>query len=127
MIELYPILTVLGRILMGLLFVAMGVRCAFMLPELAEAVAARSLPRPRLILIGASAFQLVAGACLMLGYAVPVAAFALIAFTLAASAVMLDFWKTRLAEEELFRNLWLSNLAIIGGLLIAASQAFGVS
>ncbi len=42
MTDLFPLMLILGRILMGLLFVATGVRCAFGLPEFAEALQAPS-------------------------------------------------------------------------------------
>jgi putative oxidoreductase len=37
--------------------------------------------------------------------------------------MMCNFWDMKGAEREAMKNVWLSNLAIIGGLLIAASQA----
>jgi putative oxidoreductase len=120
-----PLLLVIGRILMGLLFVVGGMRHAFVLPALTEAVAGRRLPCPRLTLIAASVFQVFAGSLLMLGVAVIPAALALVVFTLLASVVMLNFWDKRGPERELLRALWLSNLAIVGGLLIAAVQDTG--
>ena len=114
------LLLTLGRILLGGLFVLGGIRHFAELAPLTEAVRARGVPLPRLSLIAASLFQLVAGAMFMLGFLVPWAVAGLIAFTLVSSAVMLDFWNKPEARDGMI-NVWLSNLAIIGGLLIAAA------
>lgn len=114
-------LFVVGRVLLGGLFVVGGIRHLFILPILTEVLAARGLPAARVALVAATAFQIVAGALLMLGLLVPVAVIGLVAFTLAASFLMLNFWDFEGQERENARNLWMSNLAIIGGLLIAAA------
>jgi putative oxidoreductase len=115
------VLLIIGRVLLGGLFVLGGVRHFGDLDPLTEAIRARGVPLPRASLIGASLFQAVAGAMLMLGVLVPWAVAGLIVFTLVSSAVMLDFWnKPREARNGMI-NVWCSNIAIIGGLLIAAS------
>jgi putative oxidoreductase len=115
------VLLIIGRVLLGGLFVLGGVRHFGDLDPLTEAIRARGVPLPRASLIGASLFQIVAGAMLMLGVLVPWAVAGLIVFTLVSSAVMLDFWnKPREARNGMI-NVWCSNIAIIGGLLIAAS------
>jgi putative oxidoreductase len=117
------ILLTLGRILLGGLFVFGGVHHFFILDPLTEAIRKRGVPMPRLVLLAGSIFQLVAGLLLMLGLFVTPAAFGLVAFTLVASVMMCNFWNMSGAQRDAMRNVWLSNLAIIGGLLIAASQA----
>ena len=120
MIEAKLLLTI-GRILLGGLFVLGGIRHFAELAPLTEAVRARGVPLPRLSLIAASLFQLVTGAMLMFGLVVPWAVVGLIAFTLVSSVVMLDFWNKPPEAKDGMINVWLSNLAIIGGLLIAAA------
>lgn len=59
----------------------------------------------------------------MLGLWVAAAAFGLIVFTVAASIMLLNFWSMEGEARIGARSAFESNIAIIGGLLIAASQA----
>jgi len=115
------VLVIFGRVLLGGLFVLGGVRHFGELGPLTEAVRARGVPLPRASLIGASLFQIVAGAMLMFGLFVPWAVAGLIAFTLVSSTVMLDFWNKPAEARNGMINVWCSNIAIIGGLLITAA------
>lgn len=120
MIEGAVLLTI-GRVLIGGLFVIGGLRHFAELRELTEVLRGRGVPFPRPSLIGASLFQIAAGAMLMLGILVLFAVAGLIAFTLVSSVVMLDFWNKSAEARNGMINVWLSNLAIIGGLLLAAA------
>lgn len=122
-LEISDAVLVLGRVLLGGLFVYGGIRHFFILPMLVPVVTARGVPFPRLALIAASAFQAIAGLSLMFGVFVVPAALGLVLFTLVASVTMLNFWDMTGPERETLKGFWMSNVAIIGGLLIAASQA----
>ncbi|TCT05696.1 DoxX family protein [Aquabacter spiritensis] len=114
----------LGRILLGGLFVYGGVRHFFILPAVSSALAARGVPGPRLVLIVGSVFELVAGALLAAGVFVRPAALGLVLFTAAACVLLLNFWDMKPGpERETAKNFVQSNMAIIGGLLIAAATA----
>jgi putative oxidoreductase len=115
---------IVGRVLLGLLFVVGGIKHFGELVPLTEACRARGVPLPRFSLIAASLFQIVAGAMVMLGLFVPWAVMGLIIFTLVASVVMLDFWNKPPEAKDGMINVWMSNLAIIGGLLVAAAVEF---
>ena len=117
------ILVVVGRVLLGGLFVIGGIRHFGELSLLTEACRARRVPMPRESLILASLFQIVAGAMLMIGLLVPWAALGLILFTLVASFVMVDFWNQEGERRQGSINVWFSNLALIGGLMIAGATA----
>jgi putative oxidoreductase len=76
------------------------------------------------VLYAGSVFQIATGALLMLGLFVTWAAIGLIVFTLAASIILLNFWDMEKGQARTSTiNVWLSNIAIIGGLLIAAARA----
>ena len=117
------ILIAVGRVLLGGLFVIGGVRHFGELGPLTEACRARRVPMPRESLVLASLFRTVAGAMLMIGLMVPWAALGLIIFTLVASFVMVDFWNQQGERRQGSINVWLSNLALIGGLMIAGASA----
>ncbi len=121
--DLAHALLVLGRLLLGGLFVVAGVRHMFLIPALTGAIAARGVPFPRLVLLAGSSFQFVGGVLLIAGLWVPAAAFGLMVFTIAASVMLLNFWDMDGQTRHNTMNVWLSNMAIIGGLLIAAAQA----
>lgn len=115
-------LLVLGRFLLGGLFVYGGVRHLFIVPAVTQAIAARGVPAPRLVLLAGSAFQFVAGLLLIFGLFVAPAALALVLFTFTASVMLLNFWDLEGPAREAAVNVWQSNLAIVGGLLIAAAH-----
>ena len=114
---------VLGRFVLGAFFAYGGFTHFLALDPITQAMEDRGVPQPRLVLIAGSLFQIVFGLLLAFGIAVPVAAIALIVFTAVASLMLVDFWNRQGPERMALRNVFLSNLAIIGGLLIAAGTA----
>jgi putative oxidoreductase len=118
------IMVALGRVLLGGLFVAGGIRHFFITDAVVPMIAARGLPMPKAVLYVGSIFQTAAGALLMFGLFVMPVAMGLIVFTLAASVMLLNFWEMEKGPARTsIINVWLSNIAIIGGLLIAAARA----
>jgi putative oxidoreductase len=113
----------LGRVLLGGLFVIGGVPHFFSLDFLTDVLRKRGLPAPRLCLIVGTVFQIVAGVLLIFGQFVQFAALGLVVFTLVSSVLMVNFWSLTGEAREKMKNIFMSNLAIIGGLLIAAATA----
>ena len=114
---------VLGRFMLGAFFAYGGITHFLALDPITQAMEDRGVPQPRLVLIAGSLFQIVFGLLLAFGISVPAAAIALIAFTVVASLMLVDFWNRQEPARMALRNVFLSNLAIIGGLLIAAGTA----
>jgi putative oxidoreductase len=81
------------------------------------------VPFPRFSLAAGTAFQIAAGTLLILGMFVVPSAFGLIVFTAAATLMMLNFWDMEGEIRVWCVNNWLSNIGIIGGLLVVAAQA----
>jgi uncharacterized membrane protein YphA (DoxX/SURF4 family) len=77
-----------GRLLLGCMFILGSVGHLFDLPTIARQMGERCVPLPMLALIIATAFQILAGAALMLGLYVPMAALGLILFTIAGSVML---------------------------------------
>jgi putative oxidoreductase len=116
-------LSAIGRVLLGGLFVLGGIHHFFALPGVTSALAARGVPMARVALIAASLFQILAGLLLMLGLWVAPAAIGLVVFTLVSSCLLLNFWDLEGPARASAKMTFQSNLAIIGGLLIAAASA----
>lgn len=121
------ILWIMGRLLLGGLYVAGGIRHFFIMPDLTEMIRARGVPFPKFVLIAGSVFQFVCGLQFMLGISVPFAAGGLIIFTVVASIMLLNFWSMEPGpEREGAMNAFLCNIALIGGLLIAAAYSISI-
>lgn len=116
-------LLIVGRILLGGLFVFGGIKHFFIVPILTEVMAKRGVPFAKLVLIAGSSFQTIVGALLMAGLFVVPAAFGLIVFTIVASIMLLNFWDMQGEAREAAKNNWAVNVGVIGGLLLAAAQA----
>ncbi|MBB4236774.1 DoxX family protein [Rhizobium esperanzae] len=114
---------VLGRLLLGGLYVAGGIHHFFVIVPLTDAIEARGIPFAKGVLLSGSLFQIVAGTMLILGLFVAAAAFGLIVFTLAATIMLLNFWDMQGTARESAINSWKTNIAIIGGLLVTAAGA----
>ncbi len=121
--DLAPAVLVLGRVLLGGLFVYAGVHHFFIMPPLTAMISRRGVPYPRFVVIAGSMFQAIAGSLFILGIYVATSAFCLIAFTIAASVMLLNFWDMEGPARESTKTAWQTNLAIVGGLLIAAAYA----
>ncbi len=120
---LSPVLLFGGRVLLGGLFVYGGVHHFFIMPPLTGMIAARGVPAPRLVLIAGSVFQIIFGALFILGFQTAISAFCLVAFTVVSSIMLLNFWSMEGPMRETAKTVWQTNMAIIGGLLIAAGYA----
>ena len=118
--EFADLTVVLGRFVLGAFFAYGGFTHFLALDPITQAMADRGVPQPRLVLIAGSLFQIAFGVLLAFGIAVSFSAIALIVFTVVASLMLVDFWNKQEPARMALRNVFLSNLAIIGGLLIAA-------
>ena len=120
--ELIPVLVTMGRVLLGCLFVFGGFRHVMLFSAIAADMKKMGLPLPRLILTAGTTFQITAGTLLIVGMLVFPAALGLIAFTIVASVMMLPFWSMQGDARTAALLNWLSNVGIVGGLLLAAAQ-----
>ena len=111
-----------GNGLIGALFVIAGIRHGLMFSTVSRRLAAR-VPAPTLVLAAGSVFEVLAGAALAAQLLMPYAAWGLIVFTAAATLIALDFWAMpHGVEREGVMNAALSNVAIIGGLMVDAAH-----
>lgn len=113
-------LTAIGRILLGGAFVFAGIRNIMNASLVSGMIAARGVPMARPALYTGIALQIVAGLLFAAGLWVPCAAAALIVFLIAATPMFHNFWDVQGPERAAKINGWVSNVALAGGLLIAA-------
>jgi putative oxidoreductase len=115
------LIVLVGRMLLGGIFVIAGLRHLMIVPVLTLAVAARGVPFPRATLLAGTGFQIVAGLALALGLCVTWAALSLILFTVVASGLLVNFWDKEGEERIALSNVFQTNIGLIGGLLLAAA------
>jgi putative oxidoreductase len=118
--SLEEILIVVGRVLLGGYFAWAGAHHFFFIEPITKMVADRGVPAPKFVMLGGSAFQIVCGVALALGLCVTAAALGLILFTIVASVMLVNWWDMEGAARFNALNTFKANVALIGGLLIAA-------
>jgi putative oxidoreductase len=121
--ELADIVLVVGRLLLGGIFVFGGIEHYFVAKPVLAIMARRGVPMPLFVLIVGSVFEAVLGLMLMLGLYVAWASLGLVVFTVAATIMFLNFWDMDGAERVAAQNNATVNVGVIGGLLVLASEA----
>jgi putative oxidoreductase len=112
-----------GRILLGLLFVLSGFGKIDGFAGTAGYIASKGLPLPELLAALTIVVELGGGLALVVGAFTRQAALALAGFTLLAAFVFHAFWAVPEAKAMMEQIGFMKNLAIAGGLLVLA--AFG--
>ena len=115
--------TSLGHLLLGGLFVFAGVDHFLRFEAVSKMLAERGWASPGPILAAASAFQIVAGLGLALGPLRPWCALGLAAFTIAASLTLLDFWRFQGPPRDGSRSVFVVNVGLLGGLILAFGES----
>ncbi|MGO4831521.1 DoxX family protein [Rhizobiaceae sp. 2RAB30] len=110
-----------GMVLLGGVFVWAGVEHFLKFKDFIAQLAARKFPAPVLLLAAGSGVEIVAGLCLATGFARPYAALVLVLFTIAASVLVLNFWRYAGHERQALRSAFTINVAVVGGLLVSAT------
>ena len=111
----------LGLVLLGVVFAWAGGRHFLKFGEISGQLKQRNFPYPVPLLAAGSVLEIVAGICLIVGFARFYASLALAAFTIAASVMLLDFWNFNEPERQAMRLAFIMNVAVLGGLLVAAT------
>jgi putative oxidoreductase len=121
--ELETSLLIAGRILLASLFICAGIKHCFLAKVIVPMIATRGIPYPRAVCLLGSAFEFAAGALLALGIEVFWASLGLAAFTIGATVMLVNFWDMEGPPREQALMSFQYNVAIVGGLLIAAASA----
>jgi len=112
-----------GRILLGLIFVLSGFAKISGFDGTAGYIASKGLPLPQLLAALTIVVEFGGGLALMAGLYTRQAVVALAVFSLLTAVVFHNFWAAPQGEQMMQQINFMKNLAIAGGMLVVA--AFG--
>jgi len=123
MTSLQSTTVLVGRILLGLIFVLSGFAKISGFDGTAGYIASKGLPLPQLLAALTIVVELGGGLALMAGFYTRQAVVALAGFSLLTAVVFHNFWAAPQADQMGQQINFMKNLAIAGGMLVVA--AFG--
>jgi putative oxidoreductase len=118
-------LTLVGRLLLSVLFLPAGIAKLTGFAGTAGYIASKGLPMPELGAVIAIVVELAGSAALILGFQTRWAAVILSLFTLAASVFFHNFWALPADQAYVNQLMFYKNIAVIGGLLVLAANGAG--
>jgi putative oxidoreductase len=118
-----PLLSLVGRVLLAILFVLAALGKIGNAAGTAAFMASGGLPAWPALAVLVGVFEIVAGLALAAGIQTRLASLALAAFTAVATFLFHAFWAAPPDQQFVQQLLFLKNAAIVGGLLFVA--AFG--
>jgi putative oxidoreductase len=116
-------LALVGRILLGSIFVLSGFQKLMGFPGLVANISGKGLPLPEVLAVLTIAIELGAGLLLVVGLKARWAALLLFLFIIPVTLIFHNFWAMEGAQAAMNKIHFLKNLSIMGGMLLAA--AFG--
>lgn len=118
-------LSLVGRLLLALLFVPAGFGKIAGFAGTAGYIASKGLPLPEVGAALAIAVEIGGGLALIAGFCTRWAALALAAFTLAATYFFHAFWSVPADQVMVQQLMFFKNIAVVGGLLVLAAHGAG--
>lgn len=115
--------SLLGRILLSIVFLLSGVMKITAFSQILPVMQAKGFPLPGVSLGIAAAIELIGAALLITGYQARISAWVLLVYLIIATFVFHNFWAAQGMEQQTQLINFLKNVAIMGGLLMVA--AFG--
>jgi putative oxidoreductase len=115
----------IGRVLLGLLFLVAGIRKIMLYSGSAAYFTKLGFPAPEAMTVLAILIELGGAALLILGWQTRRIAWLLVLFVIIATAMAHRFWEFDAAQYANQMNHFLKNVAIIGGLLYVAVLGAG--
>jgi putative oxidoreductase len=116
-------LALVGRILLGSIFVLSGFKKLMAFSGLVASITGKGLPLPEVLAVLTILIELGAGLLLVVGWKARWAAFLIFLFIIPISLVFHNFWAMEGAQAAMNQTQFLKNLSIMGGMLMVA--AFG--
>ena len=122
---LYSWMLLAGRLCLALVFLVSGVHKSLWFSKAVQEFKDAKVPLLHVFLIGTIILHLVAPVCIILGVFVTESALALVLFTVVATCKVHHFWFMSGFDRLLHSRIALTNLAVVGGLLILAAVGPG--
>lgn len=118
-------LSLVGRLLLALLFLPAGIGKITGYAGTVGYIASKGLPLPEVGAAIAIAVEVLGGLALIFGWGTRFAALALALFTLAASVFFHNFWALPADQQMVQQLMFIKNIAVVGGLLTLAAWGAG--
>ncbi len=118
-------LSLIGRLLLALLFLPAGINKITGFAGTVGYIASVGLPLPTLGAIIALVVEIAGGLALIAGFGTRFAALVLAVFTLVASFFFHAYWAVPAAQQFVTQLLFMKNMAVVGGLLTLAAWGAG--
>ena len=116
-------LTLIGRIFLAVIFLVSGFGKIGGFQGLIGAIASKGFPMPEVFAVATIILEIGAGLMMVFGWKARWAAAALAVFTALTMFLFHNFWALPEAQKVVQQNMFMKNLAMIGGLLFV--MAFG--
>jgi putative oxidoreductase len=116
-------LALVGRVLLGSIFVLSGFQKLMGFSGLIAGIAGKGLPMPEVLAVLTIAIELGAGLLLVVGWKARWAALLIFLFIIPVSLTYHNFWAMEGAAAAMNKIQFMKNVSIMGGMLLAA--AFG--
>lgn len=117
--------SLVGRILLALIFLVSAFGKITGWSQTAQLMASKGFPLVPLFLFGAIVFELVGNLSLMLGFKAKIGAILLIIFLIPATLIFHNFWAYQGMEQQMQMIQFMKNISMLGGLLIVVSFGAG--
>jgi len=117
--------SVLGRILLALMFILSGFGKLSDISGTAGFIASGGIPFPSLVAVLVGAFELLGGIALVLGFQARLIGLLMALFTIAASIVFHAYWAVPAEQQYVTQLLFMKNLSVAGGMLLISALGAG--
>jgi putative oxidoreductase len=120
-----PTLTLIGRILIGILFLVAGIMKAMNIAGTTAYMTRLGFPAPELMAYLSTVIELASGVLLIIGWQTRRVAWLLVVYLAIATGMAHRFWEYEQAQRGNQINHFLKNLALIGAMLFVAVSGPG--
>lgn len=112
------VLQLVGRILMGLLFVMYGAFHFVRVDQLAQYAASKGVPLPEVAVMVTGLMILIGGLTVITGYKPRLGLWLVVAFLVPVALMMHDFWAVGAEQQQAEMTNFLKNMSIAGAALM---------
>ena len=119
-------LTLIGRILLCMIFVMSGIGMVFDFANTTGYMEKEGMPAAPLVLVGAISLEIVGGLMVLTGFKARIGALLLlIVFLVPATFIFHHFWTLEGQEQQMQMINFMKNLSILGALLLIVARGAG--